>query len=68
MTLLFGGVIMADKKDFEEAFSEYLDSNKAEKAQNAAVTIMRDSFHAGWLAAGGNPVPRRGDFTVMDTE
>ena len=40
-------------QDFEGAFSEYIDCNNYDRAQEALFTIIREAFRAGWLAANG---------------
>lgn len=41
--------------DFEEAFSNFLERREFDQASNALFSMVRISFMAGWLAAGGNP-------------
>lgn len=38
--------------DFEAAFSDYLDSQEGDAAEDALFTILRTAFRAGWRAAG----------------
>ena len=47
---------------FEAAFSDFLDRWEYDRAESALFDIVRASFLAGWLAAGGSntPVPRSG--------
>lgn len=41
--------------DFEKAFSDFLERREYDKAENALFSMVRISFIAGWLSAGGNP-------------
>ncbi|MCD7947827.1 MAG: hypothetical protein LUG13_05980 [Oscillospiraceae bacterium] len=41
--------------DFEEAFSAFIDRHEYDKAENALFSMVRISYLAGWLAAGGFP-------------
>ena len=41
--------------DYEKAFSNFIDRREYDKAENALYSMIRISFTAGWLAAGGNP-------------
>lgn len=46
--------------DFEQSFSDFIDRREYDKAENALFSIVRISFTAGWLAAGGNaPKPQK---------
>ncbi len=48
---------MVDKTpDFEKSFGEFLDRQEYDQAKNALFSIMRISYKAGWLAAGGLPI------------
>jgi hypothetical protein len=40
--------------DFEKAFDDFLECHECDEAEAALFTIIRMSFKAGWLAAGGN--------------
>lgn len=42
---------------FEKAFSEFIDRQEYDEAQNALFEMVRISFQAGWKAAGGDPPP-----------
>lgn len=39
--------------ELEEAFSNFLDRHEYDEAEAALFSIVRVSFVAGWLAAGG---------------
>ena len=39
----------------EEAFSSFLDRHEYDEAEAALFSMVRLSFVAGWLAAGGEP-------------
>ena len=54
--------------DFEEAFSDFLDRSEYDAAANALFTISRESFKAGWLAAGGSPLKPQPIFTLIRNE
>ncbi|MCD7946757.1 MAG: hypothetical protein LUG13_00450 [Oscillospiraceae bacterium] len=41
--------------DFEDSFSEFIDRREYDKAENALFSMVRISYLAGWLAAGGSP-------------
>lgn len=41
--------------DFEKAFEHFLDRREYDAAENALFSMVRISFVAGWLAAGGDP-------------
>lgn len=41
--------------DFEKAFGDFIDRREYDCAENALFSMVRISFTAGWLAAGGNP-------------
>ena len=43
--------------DFEGAFSDFIDNTEYDQAEQALFTIVRAAFRAGWLAAGGTPLP-----------
>jgi len=40
-------------KDFEEAFSDFLDRKEYDHAESALFSMIRIAFKAGWLAADG---------------
>ena len=42
-------------QDFESSFSDFLDRHEYDQAENALFSMVRISFKAGWMAAGGNP-------------
>ena len=44
-------------KDFEAAFSDFLDRREYDQAENALFSMVRIAFLAGWNAAGGTPPP-----------
>lgn len=41
--------------DFEKAFDGFLERREYDQAENALFSMVRISFVAGWLAAGGDP-------------
>lgn len=43
--------------DFEKAFDQFISRREYDQAENALFSMVRISFAAGWLAAGGNPPP-----------
>jgi len=46
--------------EFEKVFGDFLERKEYDQAQGALFTIVRQSFEAGWKAAGGDPpVPQR---------
>lgn len=48
------------ERDFEKAFSDFLDRREYDQAENALFSMVRISFLAGWLAAGGQaPQPQK---------
>jgi hypothetical protein len=40
-------------QDFEKAFGDFIDRREYDYAQSVLFEIIRTSFKAGWLAAGG---------------
>ena len=40
-------------QDFERAFSDFIDRREYDQAESALFSMIRISFKAGWLAAGG---------------
>ena len=47
-------------KDFEKAFGDFIDRREYDQAENALFSMIRISFKAGWLAAGGKaPKPQK---------
>ena len=53
-------------QEFEEAFGDFLDRHEYDEAENALFGMVRTSFLAGWLAAGGTPPQRERVFQVLD--
>jgi hypothetical protein len=51
-------------QDFEKTFGEFIDSLLYDKAENDLFSMVRFSFTAGWIAAGGDP-PQPGKFVTM---
>ena len=46
--------------DFEKAYSNFIDRREYDQAENALFSMVRLSFKAGWLAAGGKtPQPQK---------
>lgn len=43
--------------EFEDAFANFIDRREYDKAENALFAVVRSSFMAGWLAAGGQALP-----------
>ena len=41
--------------EFEESFSEFLESHTYDEAEEWLFTLLRGAFAAGWKAAGGQP-------------
>jgi len=41
--------------DFEKAFDDFIGRREYDQAANALFSMVRISFKAGWLAAGGKP-------------
>jgi len=39
--------------DFEKSFSDFIDRREYDVAESALFSMVRVSFTAGWLAAGG---------------
>ena len=50
--------------EFEKAFGDFLERKEYDQAQNALFTLTRKSFEAGWLAAGGKPLPPQNVFEL----
>ncbi len=42
-------------KDFEKAFSDFLESKEYDKGEGALFSMFRIAYQAGWVAAGGKP-------------
>jgi len=40
-------------QDFEGSFSTFIDGTEYDKAEDAIFALVRTTFQAGWLAAGG---------------
>jgi len=54
-----------DEKDlFEKAFSDFLERKEYEEAEEALFYSIRTAFKAGWLAAGGEPLPAQPVFRL----
>lgn len=51
--------------DFEKSFSDFIDRNEYDQAENALFSIVRIAFKAGWLAAGGNAPPPQKVFELF---
>lgn len=46
--------------DFEKAFGDFIDRREYDQAESALFSMVRISFKAGWLAAGGKaPIPQK---------
>lgn len=46
--------------DFEKSFSDFIDRREYDQAESALFSMIRISFKAGWLAAGGKaPQPQK---------
>ena len=43
--------------DFEQAFGDFIDRREYDQAENALFSMVRISFRAGWMAAGGEAPP-----------
>lgn len=43
------------KMDFEGAFENFIEQREYDEAEDALFSMIRISFNAGWLAAGGKP-------------
>ncbi len=41
--------------DFEKSFGDFIDRREYDQAETALFSMVRVSFKAGWLAAGGKP-------------
>lgn len=41
--------------NFEESFSQFLETREYDEAENYLFSMLRQAFSAGWLAAGGEP-------------
>jgi len=55
--------------EFERAFEVFMESREYDEAQNALFAMIRKSFEAGWLSAGGEPsIPHRIFEVVQDMQ
>ena len=56
--------------DFEKAFSDFIDRREYDQSTNALFSMIRISFAAGWLAAGGKPPATRKivELTTLEIE
>ena len=45
--------------DFEKSFSDFLERREYDQAESALFSMVRISYKAGWLAAGGKAPPPR---------
>lgn len=54
--------------DFEEAFSNFLERSEYDEAEAALFAIVRLSFVAGWLAAGGQPPQSQRIFELLESD
>lgn len=52
--------------DFEAAFSSFLDRHEYDEAESYLFSMVRISFTAGWLAAGGDPPSEERIFQLLD--
>ena len=52
--------------DFEDAFSQFLARHEYDEAENYLFSMIRLSFTAGWMAAGGSPPNEERLFQVLD--
>ena len=51
-----GGIIVPNTGDFEQLYSEFLESREADTLCDEMHTVMRRAFLAGYQAAGGEPI------------
>ena len=51
---------------FEKAFDDFLARKEYDKAENALFEMVRISFAAGWLAAGGDALKPQKLFELLD--
>ncbi|MCL2842783.1 MAG: hypothetical protein FWE28_04860 [Oscillospiraceae bacterium] len=54
-------------KEFESSFSDFIDGQEYDKAEDALFSLVRMAFKAGWQAAGGE-VLEQGDTTTRYEE
>ena len=52
--------------DFEAAFSSFLERHEYDEAEQYLFSMVRTSFAAGWLAAGGAPLQEEKIFQLLD--
>ena len=52
--------------DFEAAFSSFLERHEYDEAEQSLFAMVRASFAAGWLAAGGAPLQEEKIFQLLD--
>lgn len=52
--------------DFEAAFSSFLERHEYDEAEQCLFSMVRTSFTAGWLAAGGAPLQEEKIFQLLD--
>ena len=52
-------------KDFEKAFSDFLERREYDQAESALFSMVRIAFVAGWKAAGGEPPPPQKIITLV---
>ena len=55
-------------QEFEEAFGNFLDRHEYDEAESALFGMVRTSFLAGWLAAGGAPPQSERIFQLMNLQ
>ncbi len=48
-----------ENKPFDEAFDAFIESREYEVSRNTLFTTVRQTFMAGWEAAGGERPPTR---------
>lgn len=53
-------------RDFDECFSNYLETYEADKMYNSFFTAVRKAFIAGYKAAGGEIPKEQPVFTIID--
>jgi hypothetical protein len=51
-------------QDFEKTFGEFINSPLYDKAESNLFSMVRFSYTAGWIAAGGDP-PRPSKYVAM---
>ena len=50
---------------FEKAFNDFLERKEYDQAENALFEMVRISFAAGWLAAGGDALKPQKLFELL---